>query len=106
MEQVKLIHDIDLDKKRRKKKRERHEEKLKRTALPAKKSQVPLDTMSGLEKEDIPLEHKEIESEPKQEFEQREREKEHDKLQDIYKQMRQDELARLAAYEKAKQEEV
>ena len=57
MDQVELIHDIDLDEKRRKKKRERQEEKLKKTAPPTKRSRVPLDTMSRLstkEKSDIP----------------------------------------------------
>ena len=69
MEQVKLIHDIDLDKKKRKKKRERQEEKLKKMAPPAKKSRVPLDTMLGLEKEDVPLENEETKSNSKQKFE-------------------------------------
>ena len=65
MEQVELIHNIDKVKKRQKKKRERQEQKLKETTPPAKKSQVPLDTMSGLfgeeHKKDIPFEHKESE---------------------------------------------
>ena len=63
MEQVELIHDIDLDEKRRKKKRERQEEKLIKTAPLTKKSRVPLDTMSGLsmeEKIDIPSDRKSV----------------------------------------------
>ena len=62
--------------------------------------------MSGLEKKDVPLEHKDSKSKREQEFEQREREKEHQKLQDIYEQMRQEEFARFATFEKAKQKEV
>ena len=57
-----MVHDIDQEGKRRKKKRERQEEKLrKKGSPPAKKSRVPLDTMLGLDKEDTPFEHKEIE---------------------------------------------
>ena len=72
MEQVELIHDIDLDEKRRKKKRERQEEKLKKTASPTKKSRVPLDTMSRLsmeEKIDIPSKHEDSKTKQEQEFE-------------------------------------
>ena len=86
IEQVELVHDIDLDEKKSKKKRERQEEKLKKIASPAKKSQVPLDTMSRLsieEKLDILSELKESKTEQEIECERRERKKERDKLQDI-----------------------
>ena len=109
MEQVELIHDIDLDEKRRKKKRERQEEKLKKTAPPTKKNRVPLDTMSGLsteEKSNISLDFKESKIEQELEFKRRERKKEHNSLQELYEKMRQEELARLAAYKKAKQDEI
>ena len=76
-----MVHDIDQEEKRRKKNRERQEEKLKKKGSPpANKSRVPFDTMLGLDKEYTPFEHKEIESKPKQQFERRERQKEHDAL--------------------------
>ena len=73
---MELIHDIDKVKKKRKKKRESQDKKLKETAPPTKKSQVPLDTMSRLSEEehgeDIPSKHEESE-EMEFDFKRRER---------------------------------
>ena len=66
MEQVELVHDINKIEKKRKKNRERQEQKLKEIAPPPNKRKVPLDTMSGLSKEEedqpmeyVPSEHEE-----------------------------------------------
>ena len=101
-----MIHDIDKVKKRRKKKRERQELKLKEIAPSpsAKKSQAPLNTISGLSREeqekDIPSKHKESKIEMGYEFERKERRQKHESIQQAYDKLRLEKLERLAVERK------